>query len=167
MKADVQINTLLNEYAPLLARVAATYEINQALQDELIQEMSLAVWRAFESNDSSPDVAFRGDASIKTYIARIAHNKAVDHVIKEQNRKEVASSESIDYTQALSAHKSPDDSLDLMAALRKLTLKYRQVLALQLEGFNQSEIAQTLGLSEDAVAQRASRARQQLASLME
>ena len=46
MKADVQINTLLNEYAPLLARVAATYEINQALQDELIQEMSLALWRA-------------------------------------------------------------------------------------------------------------------------
>jgi RNA polymerase sigma-70 factor (ECF subfamily) len=79
----------------------------------------------------------------------------------------VASSESIDYTQALSAHKSPDDSLDLMAALRKLTLKYRQVLALQLEGFNQSEIAQTLGLSEDAVAKRASRARQQIASLME
>ncbi|HAU03485.1 MAG TPA: RNA polymerase subunit sigma-70, partial [Pseudoalteromonas shioyasakiensis] len=62
---------------------------------------------------------------------------------------------------------SPDDSLDLMAALRKLTLKYRQVLALQLEGFNQSEIAQTLGLSEDAVAKRASRARQQIASLME
>ena len=87
MKADVQINTLLNEYAPLLARVAATYEINQALQDELIQEMSLAVWRAFENNDSSSDAAFRGDASIKTYIARIAHNKAVDHVIKEQNRK--------------------------------------------------------------------------------
>jgi RNA polymerase sigma-70 factor (ECF subfamily) len=88
-------------------------------------------------------------------------------VIKEQNCKEVASSESINYTHALSAHKSPDDSLDLMAALRKLALKYRQVLALQLEGFNQNEIAQTLGLSEDAVAKRASRARQQLASLME
>ena len=53
-----------------------------------------------------------------------------------------------------------------MSALHKLEVKYRQVMALQLEGFNQSEIAQTLGLTESAVAKRASRARQQLSSLM-
>jgi RNA polymerase sigma-70 factor (ECF subfamily) len=146
----------------LLARVAATFEANVALQDELIQEMSLAVWRAFDAGSFSHDEGFRGEASIKTYVARIAHNKAVDHVIKEQKRVEVSGAENVQYENAVSEGDCTEQTLDLMSALHK----YRQVMALQLEGFNQNEIAQTLGLTESAVAKRASRARQQLSSLM-
>lgn len=166
MKLHVPIQTILTEYAPLLARVAATFEANVALQDELIQEMSLAVWRAFDAGSFSHEAGFRGEASIKTYVARIAHNKAVDHVIKEQKRVEVSGAENVQYENAVSESDCPDQTLDLMSALHKLEVKYRQVMALQLEGFNQNEIAQTLGLTESAVAKRASRARQQLTSLM-
>jgi RNA polymerase sigma-70 factor (ECF subfamily) len=54
-----------------------------------------------------------------------------------------------------------------MTAMRRLPLKFRQVISLQLEGFNQAEIAHTLGLNEANVAKRASRARVQLQKLME
>lgn len=166
MKLHVPIQTILTEHAPLLARVAATFEANLALQDELIQEMSLAVWRAFDAGSFSHEEGFRGEASIKTYVARIAHNKAVDHVIKEQKRVEVSGAENVQYENAVTEGDCTDQTLDLMSALHKLEVKYRQVMALQLEGFNQNEIAQTLGLTESAVAKRASRARQQLTSLM-
>ena len=88
MKETIQIEKLLSEYAPLMARIAATFEANKSLQDELIQEMSLAVWRAFEGASKDSGSGFRGEASVKTFVAKVAHNKAVDHVIKEQRRQE-------------------------------------------------------------------------------
>ena len=63
MKETIQIEKLLSEYAPLMARIAATFEANKSLQDELIQEMSLAVWRAFEGASKGSDSGFRGEAS--------------------------------------------------------------------------------------------------------
>jgi len=166
VNTDTLIQNILTEYAPLLARVAATFEANAALQDELIQEMSLAVWRALDGEGGAKSNGFRGEASMKTYIARIAHNKAVDHVIKEQKRVEISSSDNAQYAHAMASDSCQDQTLDLMAALHKLEVKYRQVMALQLEGFNQGEIALTLGLTESAVTKRASRAREQLASIM-
>lgn len=172
MKESIQIENLLSEYAPLMARIAATFEANKSLQEELIQEMSLAVWRAFDVENDNKSKGFRGEASVKTFVARVAHNKAVDHVIKEQRRQEFSSCEELDRAHAVPAGSSSDaklqeSALDLMTGLRRLEIKYRQVLALQLEGFSQLEIANMLGLKESAVSKRASRARQQLMQIME
>ncbi len=164
MKAPA-ITQLLKDFAPLIARVAATYEKDRALQEDLIQDISLVVWRALDRHNSTEE-QFRGESSLKTYIARIAHNRAVDHVIKEQ-RTQNGSQEYDESSDSFSpAESSHEQALDLMTGLHKLKISYRQVIALQLEGFTFGEIATTLGLNEDAVAQRASRARQQLARLM-
>jgi RNA polymerase sigma-70 factor (ECF subfamily) len=50
-----------------------------------------------------------------------------------------------------------------MSALERLSLKNRQVITMQLEGFNYAEIASILGTSEQAVTKRVGRARQVLA----
>ena len=172
MKETIQIEKLLSEYAPLMARIAATFEANKSLQDELIQEMSLAVWRAFEGASKGSDSGFRGEASVKTFVAKVAHNKAVDHVIKEQRRQEFTRDGEFDSSHTTSASSSRDvtlqeNAIDLMTGLRQLEIKYRQVLALLLEGFSQLEIANMLGIKESAVAKRVSRARQQLTQIME
>ncbi|MEP4890943.1 MAG: sigma-70 family RNA polymerase sigma factor [Aliiglaciecola sp.] len=153
------IDEILQQYAPLLARIAATYEADLGLREDLIQDISLAVWRALET--------FRGDSSVKTFIARVAHNRAVDHVLRESRHNKNLSNEDIDDVQIISPNVSNQDKqLDLMSALRHLNLKYRQIITMQLEGFTQLEIASVLGLSEAAVAKRASRARQQLEQLL-
>lgn len=172
VKETIQIEKLLSEYAPLMARIAATFEANKSLQDELIQEMSLAVWRAFEGASKGSDSGFRGEASVKTFVAKVAHNKAVDHVIKKQRRKEFTHDGEFDSSHTTSASLSRDatlqeNAMDLMTGLRQLEIKYRQVLALLLEGFSQLEIANMLGIKETAVAKRVSRARQQLTQIME
>ena len=172
MKETIQIEKLLSEYAPLMARIATTFEANKSLQDELIQEMSLAVWRAFEGASKGSDSGFRGEASVKTFVAKVAHNKAVDHVIKEQRRQEFTRDGEFDSSHTTSASSSRDatlqeNAIDLMTGLRQLEIKYRQVLALLLEGFSQLEIANMLGIKETAVAKRVSRARQQLTQIME
>lgn len=155
MSPSLEIGAILTQYAPLMARIASTHEADRGLQQDLIQDISLAVWRALES--------YRAEASLKTFIARIAHNRAVDHVLKEtrrQDRHQLAETDTELESPDRPSHQ--DDMRDLMAGLHRLPLGQRQVLALLLEGFKQGEVAQILGISESAVAQRSARARQEL-----
>ena len=160
-----QITHLLQQFTPLLARIAATHEADTALQEDLIQDMSVAIWRALDSSESGTS-AFRGEASVKTYITRIAHNRAVDHVLKELRRHESPSSDEMLFDHKLQENAHQENAIDLMTALHQLPLPYRQVIALQLEGFSFAEIGNVLGLKEDAIAQRSHRARKQLEQIM-
>jgi DNA-directed RNA polymerase specialized sigma24 family protein len=51
--------------------------------------------------------------------------------------------------------------------VRTLPLTYREVAVLMLEGFTPAEVADTLGLTANAVAIRGTRARNMLRALME
>ncbi|MCW8107180.1 sigma-70 family RNA polymerase sigma factor [Alteromonas ponticola] len=157
MNRPQNIESILTEYAPLVARIAASHESNAARREELIQDVSLAVWRGLES--------FRGEASIKTFVARVAHNRCVDHVLSEQRHHQLLFDEKA-YAQASEPCANTDSQLDLFSALQKLPLAYRQVMVMQLEGFTQNEIGDVLGINEAAVSQRVRRARMQLEKLL-
>ena len=62
-------------HAPLIRRIARSYESNTARADELVQDIHLALWQALPR--------FRGEASVRTFVARIAHNRAISHVARE------------------------------------------------------------------------------------
>lgn len=154
--ALVDIETVLREHGSMLARIAGSYESEHARRDDLLQEITMAVWRALPS--------WRGDASLRTFAARVAHNRAIDHLAREKR----AQGDELD-----EHHPDPEASPlrhaeaeqrreDLVAAVRRLPLGQRQVVVLALEGFSQNEIGQALGLEDNTVAQRLSRARRQL-----
>jgi len=155
VKQEFDIETILKDNTPLLARIAATHEATPSLQEDLLQDISVAVWRALES--------FRGEANIRTFIAKIAHNKAVDHVLREKRHNDSLNKNAdIEDIHGTAMQQRSDIQIDLFSALHRLSLGHRQVITMQLEGFNYSEIGGVLGLTESTVAKRASRARQQL-----
>lgn len=160
MSSDtVTLETALREHGPMLARIAASYETDPAWREDLVQEISLALWKALPS--------FRGEAGLRTYVARIAHNRSVDHILRRKRVKERASLDTDIMTEAVSGNQEKlHRKIDLATAMRRIPLGYRQVLSLMLEGFRQSEIAEALGLEENAVAQRLSRGRQKLKQAM-
>lgn len=154
------IEQVLRDHGPMLARIAGSYESEPARRDDLLQEISVAVWRALPS--------WRGDASLRTFAARVAHNRAVDHLAREQRaRGDELVDEHADPDagpmQNAEAHQRRND---LLAAVRDLPLGQRQVVVLALEGFSQREIGQALSLEENTVTQRLSRARRQLQSVL-
>ena len=63
---------VLADYGPALARLAGAYESRQALREELQQEIALALWQALPS--------FRGESSEKTFVFRVATNRAMTHL---------------------------------------------------------------------------------------
>jgi RNA polymerase sigma-70 factor (ECF subfamily) len=151
---------LLAENGAALSRLAASYTRTAADRDDLLQEIALAIWRGLAQ--------FRGECSERTFLFRIAHNRAVTHVTR---RRRPATVEVMDV---------PDSALNpeagfareqqgerLRRAVHGLPLLYRQVVTLMLEGLEYGEIAEVLGISEGNVGARLTRARQMLREAME
>jgi len=152
---------LMRDHASMIRRIAASYEADRELAHDLAQEIFIAVWRALPS--------FRGESSLRSFVARIAHNRAVTHVTRS-----VAAPRWVELT---GEHLCPQPGLEelalardreqrALAAVQKLPLAYRQVATLLLEGFTVAEVAQALSLTPNAVAIRASRARGLLRSML-
>jgi RNA polymerase sigma-70 factor (ECF subfamily) len=152
---------LVREHRSLIARIAASYEADPELARDLTQEILLSVWRAVPR--------FREQSSWRTYIARIAHNRAVTHVARAAGRPI-----SVEMPETLACPAPHPEAVALegdrwrsvLKAVQQLPLAYRQVATLTLEGFAPPEIAQILGLSVNAVAIRSTRARTQLRALL-
>lgn len=154
---DQLFQQLVSDHGAGVARVAGSYARNGAERDDLLQDIWLAVWRALPS--------FRGDASLKTFVFRIAHNRSVTSLARR--RPDGAAAEEMEQlvdsspgpAQRLASQR---DSERLLAAVQRLPLGLRQTLTLRLEGLSYAEISEVLGISESNVAVRLNRARQRL-----
>ncbi len=141
----------------MLWRTAASYELHPDLRQELYQEILLAVWKAIPR--------FREDANLRTYLARVAHNRGVTHV-----NRQVKQPPGVPLNPALaSTSPTPEQEVEvqerrslLLASIQRMSLISRQVVTLTLEGFTPREIADVLGVSANVVSIRLSRAKQTL-----
>lgn len=118
---------------------------------------------------------FRSDASLKTYITRIAINTALDEIRRRRRWmarfRPIASGadretyESIADTRDLSESYALRQSIQM--ALSKLKPDFRAVAVLRLvHGYSPAETAEILKIGEGTVFSRLSRARQQLKHLL-
>lgn len=151
---------LLAENGAALSRLAASYTNTAADRDDLAQEIALAIWRALPH--------FRGECSERTFLFRIAHNRAVTHLTRRRPHAGVEVGDVPDSALNPEAGLAREQQGErLRRAVRALPLLYRQVVTLMLEGMEYGEMAQVLGISESNVGARLSRARQMLRQSME
>jgi RNA polymerase sigma-70 factor (ECF subfamily) len=157
---DAQFERLLLEHGAALTRLAGAYTVDRVDRDDLFQEIVVAIWRALPT--------FRGACSERTFVFRIAHNRALTH--RRQRRFALWTT-----VQEWLPDPRPDPAAEatrrgrherLMAAVRQLSPASRQVVLLHLEEFTNGEIAETLGVSANSVAIRLTRARRQLRVLL-
>lgn len=152
--------TLLEEYNPLLSRIASSYEANTHLQQELLQEISLAVWQAL--------ARFKGDSSVKTYIVRIAHNRAVNHVAYHAKQPRSDSYCEVSAPMASSTHSVETSTQQknqlerLLQAVRELSIQNKQIVTMSMEGLSYQEIAEVCGISVSNVGVILNRAKKTL-----
>ena len=153
---------IVGEYGPLISRIAMSYEADPALREDLTQQIFLAVWQALPS--------FRADSSLKTFIAKIAQNRAISYVARQVRQPRLAEMPE----RVESEQPTPEDDAigasqrrALLEATRRLPLPQRQVIILLLEGFEYAEIAEMLSIAPNALALRLSRAKAALKSILE
>lgn len=148
-------------HAGLVGRIALSYERDEALRRELVQDIWLALWVALER--------FRGDSSLKTFIAAIAQKRSISHVTR---RAREPRQEPLD-EMLESPSPQPDEIAlgndmrkHLVESIRSLPLPQREAIVLSFEGFSYAEIGEVLGISANAALLRCQRARTALKALM-
>lgn len=153
---------VIAEHRGLIGRVAEVYERHPTDREDLIQEVLVSLWRALP--------AFRAESSLKTFVVRIAHNCAVTHISRRRPVTEALdSADSVPDDRTSPAGLAEASSLRerLSVALAKLPLGHRQAMALLLEGLSHAEAAEVLGITENNLTVRVSRARARLRELLE
>jgi len=155
-----ELDTLIAEHQPMVARICASYERDRDLARELAQEIWFAVWRALP--------AFRADASVRTFVARIAQFRAISHVTYRARKP--PDSVQGDEPTAVPAPEvqviATDERDRVLQAVRRLPIAYRQPVILTLEDFSPAEIATMLGLSQNVIGVRLNRARSMLREML-
>lgn len=153
---------LLQEHDRALRRLAISYERDPGRRQDLVQDIWLAIWQALPR--------FRDDCSERTFVFRIAHNRAVSHIQRWQRRR---TDPLDDHAPVTDQGPDPEHSLSqqqrrerLQAAVQELSLGLRQVVVLTLEGLSHAEIADIVGITENNVAVRMTRARAELTRLL-
>ena len=76
---DVLFEKFATEFAAPLARLARAHEADAHLQQDLLQEIHIALWRSF--------AAFSERCSLRTWVYRVAHNVAATHVLRNRRRQ--------------------------------------------------------------------------------
>lgn len=155
---------LLRTYLAPLRRLAYAYTREPADREDLLQEIALSLWRALP--------AFRGDASERTWLYRVAHNTAIDVVTRSRRRErheqggespDVAAPGASPERSAIDAERRDR----LWSAVHGLPMPDRQIVILHLEGLSAADIEAVTGLTAGSIATRLSRARQKLTAAMQ
>lgn len=149
---------LVETYQLALLRLCFAYLHDRALAEDAVQETFLKAYRALPK--------FRGQSSEKTWLSRIAVNTCRD-MRRGAWFRHTDRAVTPDMLPEPAVSPSPrDDTLTL--AVMALPIKLREsVLLYYFQDMSTGEIAQTLGISQQAVSTRLNRARDKLRASLE
>jgi RNA polymerase sigma factor (sigma-70 family) len=158
--ADALAQRIIREHGAMLARAAWGYTDNAHDHADLMQEILLAVWRALPR--------FRHQASERTFVLRIAHNRGVTFSVGRRRLEPLSEAADLpDPNPSAEARLIREQRREqLVDAIRKLEERQRQAIMLQLEGLSLREIAEVQGISETNASVRLTRARAALRALL-
>lgn len=150
---------IAREYGAALARLSGAYAHEKADRDDLLQEIFVAIRRALPS--------FRGEASERTFVFRIAHNRGITFSSRRRSEPPMDLETLVDPRPGPASMLAFSDRHErLMAAVSRLAEPLRQSVMLNLEGLSNRQIAEVQGATENNVAVRLTRARKALRELL-
>ncbi len=162
------VGELYEQYHQALFNLVYRLSGDREAARDLMQETFLRALRGYSS--------FRGHASAKTWIYRIALNVVYERRRRLRARPEMilAGADEQQVETELPGPEDPESGLlrrerqaQVRRALLHLPLKLRTVLVLkEIEGLSYEQIAELTGLRQGTIASRISRARFRLAALL-
>ena len=144
---------LIGQHRRIIFKVANTYGFHAQDRDDLAQEITAQLWRAFPGYDAQ--------RTLSTWMYRIALNVAISHVRSssrhgrhavplDETLHDVADENSVD-------HEADQQLRALHRFIAQLDKLNRALLLLYMEDQSYRQIADILGISETNVATKISR----------
>jgi RNA polymerase sigma-70 factor (ECF subfamily) len=148
---EARFAELMEGYASPIRRLCGAYAACAEDREDLWQDIFVAVWRALPG--------YRGDASLRTWLYRIAHNVALTWQARERRRH---SRETHLDAEVPAPEQADLRRLALNRAIAQMKPVDRTLTILWLEGLSASESEAVTGIKSRTVAVRLSRIRKQL-----
>ncbi|MBS1598379.1 MAG: RNA polymerase sigma factor [Bacteroidetes bacterium] len=146
----------VNQNQGIIYKLVSLYAADAEEKKDLYQEILLQAWKSYSK--------FRNDAKFGTWLYRVSLN-----TILTQKRKE----KFIDYKDSLeqfsdSLHNDPSQmqTANIQYAIRLLPETDRAIISMHLDGFENVEIASTIGISNNHVAVKLHRIKRQLSDIL-
>jgi len=156
-KFEDSFEKVLDDNRGSIYRICRIYAVAPAEPHDLFQEVVYQIWKSFSD--------FKGNASINTWVYRIALNVCLRSKLKlERNNTKTVRLESIQFT-PVSEVQSEEEQLKyqfLKECMTTLNESDRSILVLFLEELPYKEIAEVTGLTENHIAVKMRRIRKRL-----
>lgn len=151
---------IIRLHGAALRRLAEGYAADASEEDDLLQEILFAVWRALPS--------FRGECSERTFVLRVGHNRGLTYRARRGKvyGLDEASGVADPRVDVEGDAAVADERAILIRGIRQLPRSQREVIMLYLEGLSHREIAEVLGTTDNNAAARLSRGRKALRLLL-
>tara|TARA_R110002050_G_scaffold100602_7_gene208310 strand:+ start:138 stop:641 length:504 start_codon:yes stop_codon:yes gene_type:complete len=146
----------LEQNKGILYKVARSYGNNEDEIKDLIQEISIQVWKAFPK--------YKQEFKFSTWLYRIALNVAISNYRKEKVRAQINSPMEDQFIQIAAPKDSTQNENIQQLYLLISEFKHfdRALMLLYLDEKSYAEIANIMGLSESNVATKLSRLKKKL-----
>jgi RNA polymerase sigma-70 factor (ECF subfamily) len=163
---EAAFHELMDRHAAGLYRLAWRLVGNASDAEEIVQETFMGAFRQMSG--------FRGEASVKTWLSRIAVRQAAAHHRSAFRRKAVplqTRRPDEEWEREPRSREADSESvgrrLDVRRAVDRLSPEHREIIVLrEFEGMSYSEMAEALGVPQGTVESRLHRARLELRSLL-
>ncbi len=145
----------LKEHQNIIYKLVHLYANNEEDKKDLYQEILSQAWKTYS--------AFRGDAKFSTWLYRLSLN-TIFTIQKKTNRIEYT--DTAKYEEAYSTNYTNDETERLYKAIKTLSETERAIISLHLDGYDNKEISNFLGITSNLVGVKLHRVKQQLATLL-
>jgi len=157
LKNAAAFSELYDKYAPALLGIIHKIVKNNGVEEELLQDVFVKVWKNIERYDAAKGTLF-------TWMLNIARNACIDylrsseHKIQKQFTNELKPVNTVDNTLSY----NPENS-ELRGLAFRLEHKYRQIIDLvYFWGYSQEEVSKMLNLPLGTVKTRSRNGLQEL-----
>ncbi len=155
--SETQFLQQVRQNQGIIYKLVSLYAANEEDKKDMYQEVLLQAWKAWPR--------FRGDAKFSTWLYRVCLNTLLTHS-RGKNRIEYKESlVPVSPTVENNSVKN-QEAQRLHLAIRQLAETDRAIISLHLDGYENGEIADISGISNNNVAVKLHRIKQQLANVL-
>lgn len=145
----------LKEHQNIIFKLVHLYANSEEDKKDMYQEIALQAWKTHEN--------FRGDAKFSTWLYRLCLN-TIFTIQRKANKIEYT--DTIKYEEEFTTAQNSGEADRLYKAIRTLPETERAIISLHLDGYDNKEIGELIGITPNLVGVKLHRIKQHLATLL-
>lgn len=155
MSTEAQFNNIYNSHYTKVFRLCKGYFCGDvAMASDAAQEIFIKVWEKLGT--------FRNESSVSTWIYRITVNTCLLYLRKSSSKKEIRTAIQPQVISETDSNEKEEQLQQMYLCIQKLEETNKMIILMTLDGLVYQEIADVIGISEEALRVRIHRIKKSL-----